>query len=148
MENNYRPISALPTLSKNIEKIVHKRVVEYLIENSLLSKQQFGFRAKRLTKFADTLFTDDIRRYVDNKMLVGCVFIDFSKAFDTLSHAMLLEKLPAYGINRLELDWFPSYLFNRKQVIAYNSHNSQPGIVTSGIPQDSYSGSVISDLCE
>ena len=84
---NYRPISALPIQSKIIEKVVYKRLSEYLDEHHLLSKQQFGFRPKRSTQLATTLFTDAVRRHVDNKNLVGCIYIDFSKAFDTISHA-------------------------------------------------------------
>ena len=114
-----------------------------MTENSLLTNQQFGFRTKRSTELAATLFTDDIRHHVDNKMLVGCIFIDFSKAFDTLSHAKLLQKLPAYGINQLELEWFSSYLFNRRQVIAYNNHSSQPGHVITGVPQGSILGPLL-----
>ena len=101
----YRPISALPIMSKVIEKVVHKRLVDYLEEHHMLADQQFGFRRKRSTELAVTLFTDDIRKYVDAKNLVGSVFIGFSKAFDTLSHSTQsrrLSKLTAYGITDTE----------------------------------------------
>ena len=67
------------------------------------TKQQFGFRENRSSGLAATLFTDEIRKYLDSKNLFGFVFIDFSKAFDTLSHAKLLAKLPSCGVNGVEL---------------------------------------------
>ena len=79
--------------------------MDYLTENSLLLKiNNWNFVQKDLLNSLLTLFTDDIRHHVDNKMLVGCIFIDFSKAFDMLSHAKLLQKLPEYEINQLELE--------------------------------------------
>ena len=77
---------------------------------------------------------------MDNKNLVGCVFIDFSKAFGTLSHAKLLAKLPSYDINGVELEWFKSYLFNRQQVIYCNIHSSALNSVACGVPQGSIPG--------
>ena len=132
---NFRPISALPIMSKIIEKIVHKRLADHLEENRLLADQQFGFRRKRSTELAATLFTDDIRKLVDSKNLVGCVFIDFSKAFDTLSHSKLLSKLPAYGITGIEYEWFTSYLFNRQQLVKYNNHTYHQYPLKCGVPQ-------------
>ena len=67
---NYRPISVLPIMSKVIEKVVHKRLVDYLEEHHMLADQQFGFHRKRSTELAVTLFTDDVRKYVDAKNLV------------------------------------------------------------------------------
>ena len=93
---NYRPISILPVMSKIAEKIVHNRLFDYLSESKLLLKRQFGFRAKRSTVLVVTLLCNDIRKNADSKLLQGCVFIDFSKTFDTISHAKLLRKLNAY----------------------------------------------------
>jgi hypothetical protein len=132
-------ISCLPI----IERIVHKRLVDYLEEHRLLSNQQFGFRRKRSTELPATLFLDDIRRSVDSKKLVGCVFIDFSKAFDTLSHSKLLSKLTAYGITDNELEWFTSYLFQRRQLIQYNDKLSKSCPVTCGVPQGSILGPLL-----
>ena len=80
-----------------------------------LSAKRFGFRVKRSTEPAVTLLCDDFRKNANSKLLTGCVFTDFSKAFDTISHAKLLQKLNAYGIRSVEFEWFSDYLFNRKQ---------------------------------
>ena len=114
---NFRPISVLPTLSKMLEKVVHSQLILYLENNNLINTNQFGYRTKRSTKLAATLFTDYIRREIDNGRLVGAVFINLTKAFDTISHGALLEKLPAYGINGNELIWITDYLFQRQQLI-------------------------------
>ena len=137
---NYQPISALAVVSEIIEKIVHTNLVEFLNDNKLLSNQQFGFQPKIPTELAATLFIDDIRRHADNKMLVGCVFIDFSKAFNTLSHAKMLQKLSTYGINDTELSWFMDYLFNRKQIVLYNGQCSSTSSIRCGVPQGSILG--------
>ena len=89
--SNYRPISILPTLSKIMEKIVHSQLMTHLEENNLLCKSQFGFRANRSTELATTIFLDDIRREVDKGNLVGAIFVDLSKAFDSISHSSLLK---------------------------------------------------------
>ena len=95
--DNYRPISVLPAISK---------VMDFLNENKLLSKNQFGFRPKMSTELATVKFIDEIRMSVDKGNLAGAVFIDLTKAFDTISHSKLLGKLPQYGITGVELDWF------------------------------------------
>ena len=82
--DNYRPISVLPVLSKILERFVHTQLMEYLEKNSLLSSKQFGYRKKRSTEIAITIFVDNVRKAVDNGNLVGAVYIDFSKAFDTI----------------------------------------------------------------
>ena len=85
--DNYRPISILPVLSKILERIVYKQLLSHLENNGLLSSFQFGFRSKRSTELAVTYFTDKIRKEVDNGNILGAVFIDLSKAFDTVSHS-------------------------------------------------------------
>ena len=101
---NYRPISIIPAISKIIEKIVHRQLSAYLENDSLLNEYQFGFRKRRSTELASALFTDKIKKKVNQGKLVGSVFIDLSKAFDTLSHAKLITKLRSYGILNNELD--------------------------------------------
>ena len=88
--DNYGPISVLPILSKVSEKIVHLQVMKFLDTNKLLSKYQYGFRPKLLTEYAATIFLDVIGRSVDKDQLVRAVFVHLSKAFDTISHTILL----------------------------------------------------------
>ena len=140
---NYRPISILPVISKIVEKVVHKQLTDFLQEHKLLSERRFGFTAKKSTELAVTLLNDDIRRNADNKLLTGCVFLDFSKAFDTLSHSKILSKMPAYGIYGKELDWITSYLFNRQQIVKYSGTSSSMGYVSCGVPQGSILGPLI-----
>ena len=140
---NYRPISILPVISKIAEKIVQKQLTEYLEENKLLTDYQFGYRKHSSTEMAANLFIDDIRKQVDQGNLAGALFLDLSKAFDTISHASLLQKLPSYGINTTELNWFRDYLFNRQQFVAYDKAISQPQAVTCGVPQGSILGPLL-----
>ena len=93
--DNYRPISILPTLSKILEKIVYKQLMAHLERHSLLFEYQFGFRPNRSTELAvtDLAVTDLIRKEADNGKATGAVFIDLSKAVDTISHSVLLSKL-------------------------------------------------------
>ena len=95
--DNYGPISILPTLSKILEKIVYKQLMVHLERHSLLFDYQFGVRPKRSTELAVTYFTDLIRKEADNGKATGAVFIDLSKAFDTISHSVLLASCPVMG---------------------------------------------------
>ncbi len=116
---NYRPISVIPAIAKVIEKLVYRQLSTYLENNNLLDESQFGFRKGRSTELAAALFTDNVKRKVDEGKLVGAVFIDLTKAFDTLNHGKLLSKLKSYGILENEYQWFQDYLFNRTQQVLY-----------------------------
>jgi hypothetical protein len=141
--DNYRPISILPVLSKILEKAVHKQLVTYLEENSLLSEKQFGYRMKRSTELATTLLLDNIRKEVDKGYLTGAVFIDLSKAFDTLGHSSLISKLKAYGVQESSLVWFTDYLFGRFQCVFFDDVLSEKCPVTCGVPQGSILGPLL-----
>ena len=96
--DNYRPISVLPSLSKVLERCVHTQVMSYLESNNLLSVHQFGFRKQRSTELAATCFIDHVRKSMDQGELTGTIYIDLSKAFDTISHGAIIAKLPRFGI--------------------------------------------------
>ena len=108
--DNYRPISITTVFSKIIEKVVYNQLSDYLESNNLICPNQFGFRPNRSTNHAVTRLVDDIRINMNNGLLTGVVFMDFRKAFDTIQHACLIEKLPFYGIESIELEWLKDYL--------------------------------------
>ena len=141
--DNYRPISILPILSKILEKCVHDQVMLYLESNHLLSIQQFGFRKNRSTELAATCFVDDVRKGMDRGELTGAVYIDLSKAFDTISHASILAKLPSFGIDGTPREWFTSYLFGRSQCVMLDGVLSTPQPIYCGVPQGSILGPLL-----
>ena len=141
--DNYRPISILPALSKIMEKVVYTQLIDHLENSNALNSSQFGFRSKRSTKLATTLFVDDIRRNIDSSKLVGAVFIDLTKAFDTVGHSVLLSKLSAYGVFDVEHKWFTDYLFNRKQLVNLDNTLSEAMSVKHGVPQGSILGPLL-----
>ena len=135
--DNCRPISILPILSKILEKAVFHQLHRYLSENSLLSPYQSGFRANHSTQLAITFFTDKTRGHMDKGLLTGVVFIDLKKAFDTVPHDGLLNKLFRYGIQDQPLSWFESYLTDRTQSVSIENHLSSAANISSGVPQGS-----------
>lgn len=143
--NNYRPISILPTLSKIMEKIVCNRLVIYLEKYNILYKHQYGFRSKHSTIHPILHLLKDIADANDKttKDITLAVFLDLSKAFDTINHDILLYKLNHYGIRGISNRWFASYLSNRKQYIEINNCKSPLINMTHGVPQGSILGPVL-----
>ena len=120
---NYRPISVLPCFSKLLERIMSNRLFKYLSEDSILYKKQFGFQTSHSTEHAILLLANQLYQSFDeNKFTLG-IFIDLSKAFDTVDHKILTKKLELYGIKDCNLRWFESYLLNRKQFITKKYRN-------------------------
>ena len=109
----------------------------------MLYNKQFGFRSSKSTELAVTYFLDHIRNEMNDGKLTGAVFVDLSKAFDTISHAVLLSKLPQYGVTSNELEWFSDYLFNRNQVVCFENTFSDQQPVYSGVPQGSVLGPLL-----
>ena len=95
---NYRPISMLSVFSKLFEKLIHKVISEFLDENDFLNESQYGFRKRRSTLHALLNATENIYQASDSKLNTLGIFIDFSRAFDTVNHSILLKKLNYYGI--------------------------------------------------
>jgi hypothetical protein len=106
--NNYRPITILPTLSKLLERIVHRQIYNYLQEHKFLASEQFGFRSKLPTTVALAHFTEQVLVNLDNKKITGAASIDLRKAFDTVDHTILQEKLKSIGFSTSVLEWFTS----------------------------------------
>lgn len=141
--NNYRPISLLPAISKVFEKVVHNQLMSYFLENNLFYDHQYGFREGFSTELALTEFVDRISTILDKRQIPFAIYMDLSKAFDTLDHSILLSKLQHYGINNNELKWFSSYLTNRTQYVEINEVTSDMCTIQTGVPQGSILGPLL-----
>ena len=141
--NNYRPISLLPCFSKIFEKVVHNQLYTYFHSNNLLYLHQYGFRKLHSTESATLEFTDRILNLLDNNKTPFSIFIDLSKAFDTLDHNILLSKLSFYGIRNITLKWFESYLGNRFHLVDFCGSQSSIKSVSIGVPQGSILGPLL-----
>lgn len=108
--------------------------------NNLLSKFQVGFRRNHSTQLSLRYFTDNVLGAMDQGTLTGALFIDLKKAFNTLPHAGLLQKVKRYGITDITLSWFSDYLADRNQVVCVNGKLSHSLPVLTGVPQDSILG--------
>ena len=130
--NNYRPISLLSIFSKIMEKLMASRLNIFLDLNSIIIPNQFGFRAGFTTTHSLISITETIKKTIDEKK-IGCgIFIDLKKAFDTVNHDILLQKLEHYGIRDVALSWFESYLTGRKQYVHLNGVNSVTNDIVVG----------------
>lgn len=133
----YRPISLLPSLAKIFEKLMRSRLVTFLDDNGVLSKHQFGFRSGRSTGDAVSEFLDYAYRSLDVKEYFLAVYLDFSKAFDTIDHDVLLSKMCHLGVGGLLLQWFRSFLTDRMQFVGIGERASEELPITFGVPQGS-----------
>ena len=115
---NYRPISLLSNVNKIYEKLMYSRLYNFLNLHNCIYDLQFGFRGKHSTNYALLSLTENIRDALDNNNFACGIFIDLRKAFDTVDHSILLNKLNHYGIRGKANDWFKSYLKTRKQYVS------------------------------
>ena len=141
--SNYRPVSVLPVFSKVPERLMYNRLITYINQNHLLYNLQFGFQKGKSTHMALITLIDKISEALDDGDFVIDVFLDFSKAFDTVDHNILLQKIEKYGNRGLALKWFGSYLSNRVQYVTYNSIKSEREVIKCGAPQGSILGPLL-----
>ena len=141
--NNYRPISVPPTVAGVFEKIPCGQVYEYYTVNKLLGNQQFGFRSLHSTALALSNSFSNWWLNVDKGNMNLAVFLDIRKAFDTVNHEILLDKLNCYGIRDEELLFFGSYLRDRTQCCSVNGHKLTLKRVTCRVPQGSILGPLL-----
>lgn len=141
--SNYRPISVLPVISKIFERILYTRLEAYLNSNNFLSSKQYGFRKKSNTLSAAIDLITKLKINIDKKNIAMGVFIDLKKAFDTVSHKILLEKLKNIGVTGIAYNMFKSYLSNRTQIVKIGDCQSLPKPVTYGVPQGSILGPML-----
>lgn len=147
----YRPVSLLPTFSKIYERLVYNQLEHYLESNFLLDKEQHGFRVGKSVITAATDFIENIVDNVDKKKKILGMFLDLTKAFDSVCHSKLIETLKQLGFHNRSLAWFSSYLNNRKQFVEItHSGNSQMQRFSSsyravryGVPQGSILGPLL-----
>ena len=141
--NNYRPVSLLCTLSKLFEKVMYNRLLSYLNKNNFFYQKQFGFRKKHSTYMPLIILMDEISRALDSGKFAVGIFLDFSKAFDTVNHKILLAKLAHYGIRDHAHAWLSDYLNNRTQFVSYNNFKSTKRVIKCGVPQGSILGPLL-----
>lgn len=148
---SYRPISLTSTFSKIMERVVLARLLNHLRQHCLLTPRQHGFVKDRSTTTAIAQLTETIINNMEEGNITTSIFLDFSKAFDCLDHKLIITKLRSLGVNGKELDWFKSYLSNRKQLveITYSLNNttqkarSEQLPMNRGVPQGSVLGPVL-----
>ena len=141
--SNYRSISLLPPIFKIFEKIIFKQLSTYLNEQKLLYDIQYGFRDGHSTELASIELIDRITLDLDKGKILISIFLDLSKAFDTLDHVILLQKLNYCGIKSVELNLFKDYLQNTTQYVSSDKTNSDMYHISTGVPQGSILGPLL-----
>ena len=140
---NYRPISLLSVFSKIMERLIYNKLFDFLVRYEILFKSQFGFRKGHNTTHATLDFVKTIEDALSNGEFAIGIFCDLSKAFDTLNHDLLLEKLDHYGIRGTAKDWIQSYLNGREQYVDFCGSTSDKLPLLTGVPQGSILGPLL-----
>lgn len=140
---NHRPITVVNSFAKIFEKVVAQRLIDFIDKYKLLNNRQFGFRKYHNTVHAMINLLDTCLEGLDERLTVGGVFLDISKAFDSVDHSILINKLENYGIRGVVLDWFKSYLCERELYVSVNGVSSSKYFLKYGIPQGSVLGPIL-----
>lgn len=140
---NYRPISILPSFSKIFEKIMFQQMYNYFSSFKLFYNSQYGFRSLHSTELAAYELIERILKDLDNDKIPLNIYLDLSKAFDTLDHQILLSKLSYYGFYDSSLKLMNSYLTDRQQFVDFNGTQSDYCQIKTGVPQGSILGPLL-----
>ena len=144
--NNYRPISLLSIVSKVLERIVFNHLNDFIAEHEIISTNQFGFRKYHSTVQQLLLFLNKVTSYVDSNTRCDTIYLDFSKAFDSVPHNELLVKLWRIGVTNNVWYWLREYLYDRRQCVSINGRYSSLLYLSSQVyPKAAYL--VHSSLC-
>ena len=146
LPENYRPISITGVLSKVFEKLLYKQINEYLIPQKLLSNTQFGFRTSYSTIDAILYCTEAFRKAIDNNKTVACSLLDLSKAFDSIDHTYLKQKLKGLNFSEEAIEKINSFITNRSQKTTVNNTESDWIALEQGVPQGTVLGPLIFNL--
>ena len=141
--SNYRPISLLSLVAKLQEQIVHSSLQNHLLSCNAISDHQFGFRPKSSTQEALVHMTQQWHEHLDDNASTICIFLDLSKAFDSIPHSGVIKEIANAGVCGPALKWFSNYVTNRRQFVALEGVASSPAAVTSGVPQGSILGPLL-----
>ena len=141
--SNYRPITSLSVFSKLFEKLVHKRMNSFISRYKLIKPNQFGFQKNKCTSDAILEFLENVYDSFNENKHYLAVFLDFSKAFDTISHDILLRKLEHMGFRGPIYQWIKSFLTNRKQYVNLGGSSSDILDTKMGVPQGSTLGPLL-----
>ena len=133
--SNYRPVSLTSVCCKIIEHVIHSHVINHLERNNILEDKQHGFRKRRSCESQLITTINDLAKGLNDKQQIDAVLLDFSKAFDKVSHRRLAIKLNHYGVRGNTLAWIQDFLSCRTQQVVVDGENSAPAPVTSGVPQ-------------
>ena len=128
LEANYRPISLLLTISKILEKVMYNRIYDFLTETSQIYQSQYSFRRRHSCEHAIGELVGEVIKNLENMKFTATIYLDLSKAFDTLEHSTLLSKLEIYGIRGMTLQWFKNYLADRKLLVKCTTSRNCPPV--------------------
>ena len=140
--NNYRPISILTCFSKILERLIYNRLQQFLKKHSVIHKSQYGFQKSISTEYAVLDKVSNAFENINQNLFTGLIFLDLRKAFDTVSHSILLSKLDHYCIRGSANQLIKSFL-NRRQYVSVNGTNSDIKLITNGVAQGSTLGPIL-----